>query len=97
MVASSVAAEDGRWRVAPPRSTLLCLRYSPRHLPSSSLHLLSERSALHPLHAEIVAPLVLADFVDGHNVGMIEHRRSFGFGAKAPHFSGRGQLAGQDE
>ena len=41
--------------------------------------------------------VVLAHFVNGNNIGMIEPPRSLGFGVESPHFEGRGQLPGQNQ
>ena len=41
-------------------------------------------------------PLVFADFVNGHDVGMIEIGRRLGLALKALHVVGRGELTGED-
>ena len=40
--------------------------------------------------------VVLADFVNRHDIGMIEIRRGFGFGAKTLHFGRSRQLTRTD-
>src|SRR5262245_61427233 len=41
-------------------------------------------------------PLVLADLVNGDDVGVVETGRRLGLGAEALHLGWRGQLAGED-
>jgi hypothetical protein len=50
--------------------------------------------ALDQLHAEVVLPLVLADFVNRHDVGMVEVGRGLGLPAEALHVLRGGELAG---
>ena len=56
----------------------------------------SQRAALDQLHAEVRLPLVFADLVDGHDVGMIKVGRRFGLGAEAQRLIGGGHLPGQE-
>ena len=44
------------------------------------------------IHREVVLPLVLADFVDGHDVGVLELRCRLGLGAEAFNIGLTGQL-----
>ena len=69
----------------------------PLRAPHSALRVqIREGAAFHQLHAEILLPFVLANFVDGNDVRMVEIRRGFRFGAETLHFRGGRQLAGAD-
>lgn len=57
---------------------------------------LRQGTALDQLHGQEVLAVVLADVVDGNNVGMIQPRGGLSLHAKAPHFGRRSQLAGTD-
>ena len=57
----------------------------------------STRVCLNQAHAEIVLPLVLADFINGHDVGMRKAGRRFGFGLKTFDQLLGGQRAGTAE
>ena len=70
------------------------------HRPASSfflLHSLRQAAALHQLHAEVVPSLVLPDFVDGHDVGMIEMRGGFSLGTEPGDFVFICEFPGADE
>ena len=59
-------------------------------------HLRGERATFDQLHAVEVLALMFSNFVDGHDVRMIETRRGLGFESKALHLNGRGELARRD-
>ena len=52
--------------------------------------------ALDEIHAEIVLTVVLADFVDGDDVGVLQASGGLGLQAEAIVVGGTGQLAGED-
>jgi hypothetical protein len=54
-----------------------------------------EAASLDQFHAEVVLPSILAHFVNGNDVRMIELGGGFGFGVEALHVSCRGELPGQ--
>ena len=47
--------------------------------------MLGEAAALHQLHGEVVEALVLADLVDGDDVGVPQVRGELGVREEAPH------------
>ena len=55
-----------------------------------------EIAALDELHGEVVLPFMLADFVDGHDVRMIQPRRRLRLALKAGDLLRRGELPGPD-
>jgi hypothetical protein len=61
-----------------------------------SRQVLREAPAVDQLHREVEPPLVLADLVNGHDVGVIELGRVLGLGAEARDLLGRRQVAGEN-
>ena len=57
----------------------------------------TQAAARHEVHAVEVMPLVLTDFMDGHDAGMLQARRRCRLGAKARDVLGPRQRAGADE
>jgi len=62
--------------------------------PATVVDARRERAALDELHAEILLPAVLADFVERHDVRMIQASGGLGFGVKASHLRIAGQQSG---
>jgi hypothetical protein len=60
------------------------------------LQLLGKTTALDQFHCEVVVALMLADLVDGNDVGMIHQSGGGRFLAKALHFRRRGELPAED-
>src|SRR5437899_13100773 len=58
--------------------------------------LLGETAAVDKLQGEIRAALALADFIDLHDVRMLQTRLRLGFRTEADHLLGTGMSAGQD-
>ena len=58
--------------------------------------MLGQAAAFDQFHAEVVLVLMLADLVDGYDIGVIEVSGGLGLGLETPHVGFRGQLAGQD-
>ena len=59
-------------------------------------NLLSQTAALDQLHAEEVLAFVFTDFVNGHDIRVIQVGGGLGFGMKTPHVRRRSQFAGQN-
>ena len=59
-------------------------------------HQLGQSLALDVIHREEGIALVLAHFVDGDDVGMLQARGGFGLRAKARYFRGAGEFARQN-
>ena len=57
---------------------------------------LSQIGSIYQFHRKVVLTFVLADFVNRHDVGVIEIGRRLGLGAKTLHVGSGGELAGQD-
>ena len=55
-----------------------------------------QTSPFHIIHREVLLAFVFANFVNRHDVGMLQSGRRLGFGAEALHVCGAGQLAGKD-
>ena len=60
-------------------------------------HELGEVLALDVIHGEEMVPFMNADLMDGHDVGMLEHRGRRRFRPKAMDELARGQLAAHDQ
>src|SRR5438128_1079484 len=57
---------------------------------------LRQAAALNELHAEVMLPFMLSNFVNRHDVRMIQVSRRFGFTVKAMHVRLRCQLPGEN-
>ncbi len=92
--AALVGVVDGpRHRGHQPRQAPLALPRLFRGLPrgeSPVLPALRQAAAFHQFHAEVMPALMFADFVDWHNVRMIEVGSRLGFLAKALDLGGGG-------
>jgi hypothetical protein len=107
-LAARVEQDVGRFEVAVEDAALVRVMHRPRHrrnklrgvaqvrsrLGRSAQH--REAAALDELHGEVVLALVLADLVDGHDVGVIQLGGGLRLGAEALHVLRGRQVAGQD-
>ncbi len=95
-----------RLQVAMKQLPLVRVMHRPRHrgqklcrfpwIVLEAIESVVQAAALHQLHAEEMLAVMLADFIDGHNVGMIEVARGLGFLVEAAHVLRAGQLPSQD-
>ena len=70
--------------------------YAGPRVPPQARQVLGEVSPLDQLHAVIMLPFVDADFVDGHDVGVIEASRGLRLGVESIHVGRRSQAVGED-
>ncbi len=61
-----------------------------------TLRIPCQTASLHQLHREVVLAVVAADFVDGHDVGVVQVGGGLGLLAKAGHIGRAGELTAQD-
>lgn len=66
-------------------------------VPAQTRQGLREALAFHMAHGKIRPAFVFADFIDRHDVGMLQAGGGFGFRLEAAHLGLGGELAGADE
>ena len=93
----------GRLQIAMQDAALVSVVDGPPHLDhqrrqgrAAQRRPIGEAAAVDQLHAEIRLLVVLADIVNGDNVGMVEQGGRLGFQTEAGHVFGQGQTAGAD-